>query len=523
MLGAVKTFCQISGGDNHSLAVDKNGRAWAWGNNSSGQLGDNSVTSRLTPVSVLGTTKTFCVISAGNSYSLAIDKNGRAWAWGNNSDNRLGDGTIISRLTPVSVAGAVKTFCAISAGNNHSLAVDKNGRAWAWGYETYTELGQNRFTAKSTPIAVAGQKKTFCHVGTGYLSFAGGIDKNGIAWMWGDNAFFGKLGNNGSFPETTPVNIYGTTKTFCQISIGSSTLAIDKNGRLWGWGANASGQLGDNSTTNRLTPVSILGAAKTFCKIAVGVGRVTRFGTNGSTNAIDKYGRAWGWGFFIGVGDNSTSNRLTPVSVLGAVKTFCEISGGWAFSSAIDKNGLVWSWGSNNLGQLGNGTTALSILTPVSIAGALKTFCRIDNGYQHSAAIDKYGRAWSWGDNINGQLGDNSVTGRLTPVSVAGAVKTFCHISAGFDFTVALDKNGRAWAWGNNAAGYLGDGTVTNKCTPVSVAGVPKTFCKISNSGFTTSAIDKNGNIWSWGSNGSGEFGNGPPIYAKTPVRVCNI
>ncbi len=119
-----------------------------------------------------------------------------------------------------------------------------------------------------------------------------------------------------------------------------------------------------------------------------------------------------------------------PVSILGALKTFCQITGELQHSSVIDKNGLVWSWGYNNYGQLGiNSTTAKS--TPVSILGNKKTFCQIDCGNLYSLAIDYMGQVWSWGYNQYGQLGINSTTAKSTPVSILGNKKTFCQISFG--------------------------------------------------------------------------------------------
>jgi alpha-tubulin suppressor-like RCC1 family protein len=144
------------------------------------------------------------------------------------------------------------------------------------------------------------------------------------------------------------------------------------------------------------------------------------------------------------------------------------------------------------------------------------------------AIIDKNGRAWCWGNNNNGQLGDNSTTSRLTPVSVLGAVKTFCQISAGYTHTLAIDKYGRAWGWGSNSQGQLGDGSNTQRLTPVSVAGQVKTFCKIKGGGavgtiYHTAAIDKNGVVWGWGNITSGRLGINKDISEITPVRICNI
>ena len=633
--GAVKTFCKISGGYRYSVAIDKNGRAWGWGYNSQGQLGDNSITSRLTPVSVLGGVKTFCKISAGLNVTAAIDKNGRAWGWGLNGYGQIGDNSITSRLTPVSVLGGVKTFCKISAGLNVTAAIDKNGRAWGWGFNGSGQLGDNSTTSRITPVSVAGVIKTFCKIAAGDLTgnFSFGIDKNGKAWAWGGNsdgllgnnthdtvvsvstpvAVYGnktfcqisagsaiayaidknnrlwawgrrvRLGNNdlgykctpvavvgalktfcavganannsGGIDKNgrlwmwgrdevrqlgdnsllsqqhTPISVLGVVKTFCKISVGGgSNVGIDKNGQVWCWGANSSGQLGDNTTSSRATPVSIVGTTKTFCKISVGIGVFVRVAVQTTTVAIDKNGKAWGWGRNSSgqVGNNSIANSLTPVSVVGTTKTFCEISTSGFHSVAIDKNGRAWGWGYNNGGQLGNNSTT-SRLTPVSVLGAIKTFCKIASASNHTAAIDKNGRAWSWGQNTVGQLGDNSITSRLTPVSVAGAIKTFCEISCGGSSSVAIDKNGRAWGWGLNG-GVLGLGDlVSSYITPVSIAGAIKTFCKISMGGVIAgsaghvTAIDKNGKVWAWGTNTYGQLGNDQGSFAKTPIQVCNI
>jgi alpha-tubulin suppressor-like RCC1 family protein len=521
--GAVKTFCEISAGNAHTAALDKNGRAWGWGYNSVGSLGDNTITDRCTPVSVAGNVKTFCQISAGKGFAtLAIDKNGRAWGWGQNDRGQIGNTTIgtTSVRTPVSVEGAVKTFCKISAGAQHTAALDKNGRAWAWGNNQFGQLGDNSITSRLTPVSVAGAVKTFCEISAGgstggQQQYTLAIDKNGAAWGWG--SIFGSfLGDGSASSRRTPVSVLGSAKTFCRITTNSSnhTIAIDKNGRVWGWGDNTNGKIGDNSTTQRATPVSVAGTVKTFCQIAAGEIR---------TLAIDKNGRAWGWGqnFAGQIGDNSTTNKCTPVSVAGATKTFCLITSGQYHSLATDRQGRVWGWGYNVFGQLGDNSIT-SRLTPVSVAGAVKTFCQISAGANHTLAIDRTGRIWSWGVNNVGQLGDNSITSRLTPVSILGAAKTFCQISGGTNHTLAIDRFGRAWAWGSNTDGVLGDNTTTSQRTPVSILGAVKTFCKIGTSlgsSFAV-AIDKNGRAWAWGNNQFGQLGNNTILSQRTPVSV---
>jgi alpha-tubulin suppressor-like RCC1 family protein len=522
VLGTVKTFCQISSGGTYVLAIDKNGRAWGWGSNNLGQLGDNTIVSKRTPVSVLGTVKTFCQISAGADTVGAIDKNGRAWGWGKNGYGQVGDNTIVSKLTPVSVLGTVKTFCQISSGNGFTLAIDKNGRAWGWGRNGYGQLGDNTINSKLTPVSVLGTVKTFCQIATSAASYAAlAIDKYGKVWSWGYN-FFGQLGW-GIWPTAiyTPKGISGSIKTFCKITFGGGLndailSAIDRYGKVWCWGDNNTGGLGDNTLLGKITPVSIVGTVKTFCQISTG---------DSHTSAIDKNGRAWGWGIngYGQLGDNTIVSQRTPVSVLGTVKTFCKISVGVSFSMAIDKNGRAWGWGINDVGQLGN-NAIVSQRTPVSVLGTVKTFCQIHTGPYHVLAIDKNGRAWAWGNNNQAQIGDNSdnnvITSRRTPVSVAGAIKTFCQIYAGLNDSVAIDKNGRAWGWGANFSGELGDNTFVSKRTPVSVLGTVKTFCKISVGTNFTLAIDKNGRAWGWGYNYYGQLGIDTKITTLTPVSV---
>ncbi len=357
-----KLLSLIHGSYYHSLGLDNRGQVWSWGRNDQGQLGINSTTAKSTPVSILGNKKTFCQISGGVKYSLGLDKNNLVWGWGVNYRGNIGNNSMVSKRTPVSILGTRKTFCQIIATGYYSLGLDKNGSVWGWGSNYRGQLGINSTASYSTPVSIHGIKKTFCQIG-------------GLSYNY---------------------------------DYGSSS-GIDYTGQVWTWGYNDKGQLGINSTTNKSTPVSILGAKKTFCQIVNGESR--------HYLAIDYKGQVWGWGYGAqgALGINSTTAKSTPVSILGNKKTFCQIDCGNLYSLAIDYMGQVWSWGYNQYGQLGiNSTTAKS--TPVSILGNKKTFCQINCGYYHSLAIDYKGQVWGWGNNTYGKLGDNSVVSKRTPV-----------------------------------------------------------------------------------------------------------
>ena len=448
----VAVYNKISAGYYFSMTLrsNKNG-LYSWGYNNFGQLGDNSITSKLQPYKINGSNnRTFCQISGGYNHSLAIDKNGKGWGWGYNTFGRLGDNTIVSKITPVYVYGN-KTFCQISAGHDHSLAIDKNGKVWSWGHNNRGQLGDNTAGDRITPVSILGSNKTFCKILAGY-DHSLAIDKNGNVWGWGYNSY-GQLGDNSIVSKCTPVSIQGANKTFCSISAGfRHSVAIDKNGKAWGWGYNGYGQLGDNTITLRRTPVSVYGS-KTFCQISCVLHSI----------GIDKNGKVWGWGLNGNgqLGDATIVSRRTPVSIYGS-KTFCSISAGYNFSLAIDKNGKEWSWGINNYGQLGD-NTIVAKCTPVaintvfeidSVSTVIYSGNTIDDG---GSAITSVGVCWSDSPNPNiysGKTIDGNSIGPFTSV-ISGLTKEYTKYYV------------RGYATNNVGTGYGSHVTFISNGTPV--------------------------------------------------------
>lgn len=358
------TAARIAAGDYHSVRVVPADGAAAWGFNGVGQVGDGTTTQRNAPVSIsTPANSTLAFVSAGDLHTVALDRNGVAWAWGQNINGQLGDGTTTDRWIPTQVTMPPNTtFHAISAGYRHTIAIDQDGAAWAWGRNSDGQLGDGTTTQRTEPTLVA-------------------------------------------MPSGT---------RFTAVAAGEyHSVALDEAGNAWGWGYNGSGQLGDGSSTTQLTPVMAnMPLNTTFTGIAAKSDQVV---------AIDQNGNGWGWGEnnFGQLGNATTVDSSTPSLMDMPPNTqFERITMGVFHAAAIDQNGNVWTWGRNVYGQLGNGTTADSYV-PMPISMPPDTsFAAIAAGYNHTLAMDTSQNTWGWGGNQSGQVGDGTTTNRSLPTLV---------------------------------------------------------------------------------------------------------
>jgi alpha-tubulin suppressor-like RCC1 family protein len=153
---------------------------------------------------------------------------------------------------------------------------------------------------------------------------------------------------------------------------------------------------------------------------------------------------------------------------------------GYRSTAAIRTNGTLWAWGNNCQGQLGNNSVVCRS-SPVSVVGGFTDWCQVRGGQLHTAAIRTNGTLWTWGWNNNGQLGDNSQTNRSSPVSIVGGFTNWCQLSAGSFASGAVRTNGELWMWGAASAGTLGDNTINNsKSSPISVIGGINSWSQVS-------------------------------------------
>jgi RHS repeat-associated protein len=296
---------------------------------------------------------------------------------------------------------------------------------------------------------------------------------------------------------------------------GNHTCALTSVGGVKCWGYNGYGELGDNSTTNRLTPVDVTGLARGVIAIAAGEIHTCALTTVGGV-------KCWGRNTYGQLGDNSTTSRLTPVDVTGLASGVTAISAGHDHTCALTTAGGVKCWGRNTYGQLGD-NSATTRLTPVDVTGLASGVMTIAAGIYHTCALTTAGGVKCWGENGVGQLGDNSTTTRLTPVDVTGLASGVTAIAAGTGHTCALTTAGGAKCWGHNGYGELGDNSTTSSLTPVDVAGLASGVTAISTGGYHTCALTTAGGTKCWGYNQYGQLGDNSTTTRLTPVDVTGL
>jgi RHS repeat-associated protein len=276
------------------------------------------------------------------------------------------------------------------------------------------------------------------------------------------------------------------------------------------WGNNDNGRLGDGTTTQRLTPVNVSGLTSGVIAIAAGVRHTCALTSAGGV-------KCWGLNGNGQLGDGTTTQRTVPVNVSGLTSGVIAISAGELHTCALTSSGEVKCWGNNGNGQLGDGTTTQR-LTPVSVLG-LTNVVAIAAGNYHTCALTTAGALKCWGNNGHGQLGDGTTNQSLIPVQVSSFTGGATTVMAGIDQSVAQTDGSGMKSWGYNVDGRLGDGTTTQRATPVSVSGLSQNVNSIT-TGFNHSCALVDGEQKCWGSNSFGQIGDGTTTQRLTPTDV---
>jgi alpha-tubulin suppressor-like RCC1 family protein len=347
------------------------------------------------------------------------------WAWGQNNVGQLGDDTVADRSSPVSVVGT-HSFALIAAGGSNLMALKPDGTAWAWGQNTSGQIGDNTTVNKSSPVSIVGTH-SFIQIEAG-TSRTGGLKANGSVWMWGGNVAAGNLGDDTNVDKSSPVSVVGT-HSFIKLVVNTHSIGLKSDGTAWAWGLGTSGQLGQGTVAvNRSSPVSVIG---NHSFVENGVGSFHSVGRKAD-------GTAWCWGLTSSgqLGQDSPNARSSPVSVVGT-HSFIKIavSNDGEHTLGLKADGSCWAWGSDSFGQLGDNNTN-NRSSPVSVVGG-HSFIDITGGSRYSGGFKADGSVWAWGTNTSGALGDNTVTDRSSPVLTigqAGSPRSIADITAGDRF-----------------------------------------------------------------------------------------
>ncbi len=513
--GLTSGVIAVSAGDSHTCALTTAGGIKCWGQNYSGQLGDGTTTDRTTPVDVTGLTSGVAAVSAGGYHTCALTTGGGIKCWGENVSGQLGDGTWTQRNTPVDVSGLTSGAATVSAGGWHTCALTAGGGAKCWGHNYPGQLGDGTTTDRKTPVDVTGLTSGVAAVSAGGLHTCALTTAGGIK-CWGAN-YFGELGDGTTTNRTTPVDVSGLTGGVAAVSAGyQHTCALTEGGGAKCWGSNSGGQLGDGTTPWSSTPVDVSGLTGGVVAVSAGGDLTCSLTAAGGI-------KCWGANYSGELGDGTTTNRTTPVDVSGLTGGVAAVSAGDNHTCALTTGGGIKCWGENDYGQLGDGTTT-SRTIPVDVSGLTSGVAAVSAGGSHTCALTTGGGVKCWGDNYRGQLGDGTTTDRLTPVDVSGLTSGVAAVSAGDDYhTCALTTEGGVKCWGSNFGGQLGDGTTTNRITPVDVTGLTSGVSAVSAGGYHTCALTTGGGVKCWGSNGVGELGDGTTTNRLTPVDVSGL
>jgi len=350
----------VSAGLRYSVELQASGAMLAWGDNSSGELGDGTTTKRATPVPLpgLGPDSGVVQVAAGGSHTLVLKADGRVLAWGHNRSGELGDGSTVDHPMP-EVIGALTNVTALAAGDGFSLALKADGTVLAWGNNKSGQLGDGNAPADhATPAPVRGLGS-----GSGVVALAAGgshalvLKRGGAVMAWG-NGTSGQLGDASNGKASAPTNVTGLGPGSGVRTIaagGSFSLALKADGSVVAWGNNKSGELGDGSAP------------------------------------IDH-------------------NTPTPVSGLGTHSGVRAIAAGGSFSLALKGDGTVLAWGNNKSGQLGDGDAPNDHHSPVAVdgLGPGSGIIGVAAGNAHALAVKSDGTVLAWGLNSSGELGDGS-------------------------------------------------------------------------------------------------------------------
>jgi len=343
---------------------------YVWGSNTLGQLGDDSTVNKNSPIQL--DAEVWSAVSAGRNNTTAVKSDGTMWSWGDNTAGNLGIGTqglAASRSSPVQV-GVLTDWLIPAAGGYTSWAINTSGKIYGWGANDFGQLGDGTIQERSNPTQI-GALTTWSKVAAGQSRNVSAIKTDGTMWSWGRD-LYGATGTQQGGNVNSPVQV-GALTTWADVSVGFyGAAALKTDGTLWTWGGNSNGRVGDNTTVNKSSPVQV-GAETDWAKAIHSV----------SVIAVKTTGTLWAWGgnFAGGLGLGDVIPRSSPVQV-GALTNWSTPSSSRGGANLVKKtDGTLWTWGRNSYGQLGDNTVVYKS-SPIQV-GALTNWDKVAGGANH--------------------------------------------------------------------------------------------------------------------------------------------
>lgn len=480
---------ELSLGARHTCARHGNGFVACWGDGSAGQLGDGTRTSRPTPADVVELTGVL-EVDAGHEHTCARLDSSEVRCWGHNDQGQLGDGTLEDRVVP---ARARAMGVQVATGAAHTCALDDSGAIRCWGSSHYGQLGDGRHVVHEAPVHV---------VGIAHASAIRAAGDDGCALVearwhcWGDDAF-GQLGDG---EASTSVRATPTAMSVVsapdELVLGASRACAIRSGALACWGRGADARI-------EREPRTIAESVRT---VALG----SRFGC---ALGIDGHVSCWGEGprGELGRGDRASDEHLVPIVDLDEVAA---LAAGDQHACAVLSSGHVRCWGAGSGGQLGDGAHE-DRSAPVEVAGLVDASA-VTAGLAHTCALHVNGAVSCWGSGRDGQLGNGTTLRSEIPVQIAG-IASLVEITAGAVHTCGRTEGGVVYCWGANRWGQIGRSGEDARPHPMPVSGVHALAIAAGNT--HTCAVVPDG-VACWGSDASGQLGDGTTLYSAEPVRV---
>jgi alpha-tubulin suppressor-like RCC1 family protein len=495
----VSTSLNTSGS---TCAVTTTGVLKCWGNSPSGQLGDNSTTQRNSPV-VVDSGVSYVTVAFGSSHACGITSGGELKCWGTNTSGRLGDGTQTQRLTPVTINSGT-SYLRVSAHTNHTCGITTSGTAQCWGQNNDGQLGDNSVNQSLIPVNV-NDGSTYTEISAG-VTHTCGRTNSGDLKCWGRNDYH-QLGLGDTTFRLSPtlvgsnyLKVYARDQNTCAMTNSSFI-------QCWGKNSAANSKMGDGTAFNRVIGMRIDPGVR-YKQIAVGHGHHACAITNAGVL------KCWGENGNYQLGDGTNIPRPRPVVVTPG-QTYKHVAVGNAFTCAIAQTDDLYCWGQNNIGQLGDGT-GVQKQTPTLI-NSFGTAKAISLGVGHACAIATTDQLYCWGWNASGHVGDNTTADKPSPVAITtGGMNSTRQVSAGYNYTCAINSANQLYCWGDNVNRTIGDGTGTNRWLPTVTSGAYGTPLMVSAGSTSTCMINTSNQLYCWGRN----TGDNTVTMQSAPVLV---